>query len=130
MLSMPNDCAADLCICIHGAMSAHFLGHWQDADAKASVFGRWQRQWAAPLMLLFTSGSAPHTKGLHYFLVDVCLALLRWSQLDASQLPAEAAALLMSHLVRNSSMSRRIAACHTSMEVRVPTSIANAGRGL
>lgn len=50
-------------------------------------------------MQLFASGSAPHTKGLHYFLVDVCLALLRWSQLNASPPPAEPAAQLMSHLV-------------------------------
>ncbi|KAK9796984.1 hypothetical protein WJX73_006710 [Symbiochloris irregularis] len=74
----------------------------QDVDAGASVFGRWQQQWAEPLMKLFATGSDAHNKGLHYFLVDVCLALLRWSQLDASHPPSkEASALLVSHLVKN-----------------------------
>lgn len=75
----------------------------QEAKPEAScIFGRWYQQWMPALVDLFCQGEGPHTRGLHYFLMDVCIALLRWSQAPGAPAhpPATAAATLLRHLVR------------------------------
>lgn len=80
----------------------HYMQADGDAKPSLSAFGIWRKQWLPALVELFCRGEGSHARGLHYFLLDVCLMLLRWSTsaAAASPPPGDAGAMLIRHLVR------------------------------